>query len=122
MLLEHVWKLMGMPCGKCLVVMRTQWLPLLDAAGDLDKPYATQTARAELTQMSAATIDRYWKPARDAMRLRGIATTKPTNSLRTSITIRTVAGERDVYLVRSKQTPSPIVAPPSSASSPAPSP
>lgn len=95
MLLEHVWKLMGMPCGKYLAVMRDQWLPLLDAAGDLNKPYATETARAELTQMSAATIDRYLKPARDAMRLRGIATTKPANSLRTSIKIRTVADERD---------------------------
>ena len=95
MLLEHVWKLMGMPCGKYLAVMRTQWLPLLDAAGDLDKPYATAVARAELSKMSAATIDRYLKPARDAMRLRGISTTKPANSLRTSIKIRTVADERD---------------------------
>ncbi|WP_079082772.1 hypothetical protein, partial [Mycobacterium tuberculosis] len=37
-LLEHVWALMGMPCGKYLVVMHDLWLPLLTAAGDLDKP------------------------------------------------------------------------------------
>ena len=40
-LLEHVWALMGMPCGKYLVVMCDLWLPLLAAAGDLDKPFAT---------------------------------------------------------------------------------
>ena len=34
-LLEHVWALMGMPCGKYLVVMLDLWLPLLAAAGDL---------------------------------------------------------------------------------------
>ena len=47
-LLEHVWALMGMPCGKYLVVMLEVWLPLLAQAGDLDKPFATGPARAEL--------------------------------------------------------------------------
>lgn len=64
-LLEHVWALMGMPCGKYLVVMLGAWLPLLAAAGDLDRPFATEAASAELTAMSAATVDRYLKPARD---------------------------------------------------------
>ena len=76
-LLEHVWALMGMPCGKYLVVMLGQWLPLLGAAGDLDKSFATEAAAAELTAMSAATVDRYLKPARDRMRIKGISTTKP---------------------------------------------
>jgi hypothetical protein len=66
-LLEHVWALMGMPCGKYLVVMLEQWLPLLAQAGDLDKPFAAEAAVAELTAMSPATVDRYLKPARDAM-------------------------------------------------------
>ena len=52
------------------------WLPLLAAAGDLDKPFATEAAVAELEVMSAATVDRYLKPARDAMRIKGISTTK----------------------------------------------
>lgn len=94
-LLEHVWMLMGMPCGKYLVVMRDLWIPLLDAAGDLDKPFATEAARAELAAMSAATVDRYLAPARDRMRLKGISTTKPSPRLRNSIKIRTVADERD---------------------------
>lgn len=90
-LLEHVWALMGMPCGKYLVVMLGAWLPLLAAAGDLDRPFATEAALAELQAMSAATVDRYLKPARDKMRIKGIATTKPSPLLRNSIAIRTCA-------------------------------
>jgi hypothetical protein len=81
-LLEHVWALMGMPCGKYLVVMLDLWLPLLVAAGDLDKPFATEATLAELNAMSAATVDRYLKPARDRMRIKGISTTKPSALLR----------------------------------------
>lgn len=92
-LLEHVWALMGMPCGKYLVVMLGLWLPLLAAAGDLDQPFATEQALAELAAMSVATVDRYLKPARDRMRIKGISTTKPSPLLRNSIAIRTCADE-----------------------------
>ncbi len=92
-LLEHVWALMGMPCGKYLVVMLGLWLPQLADAGDLDRPFATEAALAELTAMSAATVDRYPKPARGRMRIKGILTTKPSPLLRNSITIRTCADE-----------------------------
>ncbi len=92
-LLEHVWALMGMPCGKYLVVMLEVWLPLLGTAGDLDKPFATEDALAQLEAMSAATVDRYLKPARDRMRIKGISTTKPSPLLRNAITIRTCADE-----------------------------
>ena len=44
--MEHVWALMGMPCGKYLVVMLEAWLPLLAQAGDLDRPFATEQALA----------------------------------------------------------------------------
>lgn len=92
-LLEHVWALMGMPCGKYLVAMLELWLPGLAEAGDLDKPFATEQAIAELTAMSAATVDRYLKRARDAMRIKGVSTTKPSALLRNSITIRTCSAE-----------------------------
>ncbi len=92
-LLEHVWALMGMPCGKYLVVMLELWLPLVAAAGDLDKPFATEAAVAELKAMSAATVDRYLKPARERMRIKGISTTKPSPLLRNSITIHTCSDE-----------------------------
>ncbi|MFZ2963334.1 MAG: hypothetical protein WA006_01470 [Rhodoglobus sp.] len=41
-LLEHVWALMGYPCGKFLTVMLDLWMPLLDdealdAAAELDR-------------------------------------------------------------------------------------
>lgn len=92
-LLEHVWALMGMPCGKYLVVMLPTWLPLLAAGGDLDRPFATEAARAELARMSAATVDRYLAPARQRMVLKGISTTKPDPLLRNSIQIRTCTDE-----------------------------
>lgn len=92
-LLQHVWALAGMPCGKYLVAMLGLWLPLLAEAGDLDKPFATDAAIAQLTTMSAATMDRYLRPARDRMQIKGISTTKPSPLLRNSIAIRTCADE-----------------------------
>lgn len=76
LLLEHVWMLMGMPCGKYFVVMRGSWLPLLEEAGYLDKAFATDVARQELDRVSAATVERYLRPARDQMRLKVISMTK----------------------------------------------
>jgi hypothetical protein len=93
LLLEHVWALMGMPCGKYLTVMLELWLPLLSAAGDLDAPFATPSTIAELEAMSPATIDRYLAPARRAMQLRGISTTTPSPLLRNSIGLSKVGDE-----------------------------
>lgn len=64
------------------------WLPLLEASGDLDRPFATDVTLAELQAMSPATIDRYLAPARERMQLRGIAaTTPPPAVLRNSISL-----------------------------------
>lgn len=93
LLLEHVWALMGCPCGKYLAVMLELWLPLLEETGDLDKPFATREAIGELQAMSAATIDRYLVPARRSMQLRGISTTKPSPLLRNSIGLSKVGDE-----------------------------
>lgn len=77
---------MGMPCGKYLTVMLPLWGPLLQEAGDLDKPFVTESVLAELASMSAATIDRYPAPAREQIRLLGISTTTPAPQvLRNSI-------------------------------------
>lgn len=61
-LLEHVWALMGVPCGKYLVVMHDLWLPLLTAAGDLDKPLVTEASVAELkaTALPGANRMPHW--------------------------------------------------------------
>ena len=50
-------------------------------AGDLGQAYATDTARVELVKMSVATVERWLKPARDRMRLKGISTTEPPRLL-----------------------------------------
>jgi hypothetical protein len=92
-LLEHVWALMGFPCGKYLAVMLPIWLPLLDEAGDLAKPFTTPASVGELEAMSPATIDRYLAGARRAMTLKGIATTTPPPSLRNSIGISKAGDE-----------------------------
>lgn len=76
-LLEHVWALMGLPCGKYLTVMLDLWLQLLSDAGDLDEPFATDDTLAELRSMSPATVDRYLGPARKRMEIKGITPTKP---------------------------------------------
>lgn len=86
---------MGMPFGQYLVVMVDLWLLLLYEAGDLDKAYVSEATLAELRSMSAATVDRYLKPVRDSMRLKGISATKPAKLLRNTVKIRTVADERD---------------------------
>lgn len=92
-LLVHVWKLMGLPCGKYLVVMLPQWLPLLEAAGDLDHPFGTPDTVAELESMSAATVDRYLAPARAVFELKGKSATSPGPLLRNSIAIRKAGDE-----------------------------
>jgi hypothetical protein len=94
-LLRHVWALMGFPCGKYLTVMLELWMPLLAEAGDLDRPFATPGAVAELEAMSPATVDRYLAPDRAAMELKGISTTKPSPLLRNSIKVRKAGDEHD---------------------------
>jgi hypothetical protein len=84
---------MGTPCGKYLAVMLDLWLPLLEEAGDLDEPFATDQTMCELRAMSPATIDRYLAPARRRMALRGIATTRPSPLLRNSIGLSKVGDE-----------------------------
>lgn len=53
----------------------------------------SETVHAELLSMSATTTNRYFKPTKDAHRLRGIATTKPSPLLRSAIRIRKAGHE-----------------------------
>ena len=93
-LLREVWVMMDMPCGKYLKTMLPQWLPMLRACGELDA-YDGSTFD-ELMTMSAATVDRYLRPVRDAARPKGIAATRPAGELlRNSITIRKAGDELD---------------------------
>jgi hypothetical protein len=93
--LQRVWAASGGQCGKYLAVsMRTQ-LDGLERHGELvfGEARYSPVVRAELLAMSAASIDRYLAPAKATDQVRGVATTKPSPLLRSSITIRKAGDE-----------------------------
>lgn len=93
--LQRVWAASGGQCGKYLVVSLPLLLDALERHGELvdgQDRYSPQV-RAELEQMSAATIDRYLAPARAHDQLRGKTTTKAGTLLRNSISIRRAGDE-----------------------------
>jgi hypothetical protein len=93
--LQRVWAASGGQCGRYLVTSMGVHLDLLEAHGELafgcDR--YSETVRAELLSMSSASIDRYLKPAKATDQIRGVATTKPSPLLRSSITIRKAGDE-----------------------------
>lgn len=94
-ILQRVWAVSGGQCGKYLAVAMPVLLEGLERHGELVEGTGRYDAavRAELLAMSAATIDRYLAAARDADRLRGISTTRPSPLLRSSIKIRRAGDE-----------------------------
>lgn len=93
--LQRVWAYSGGLCGKYLVVAMPALLDALERFGELtdEKDRYGPSVRAELEAMSAATIDRYLRPAKARDPIRGIGTTKPSPMLRTSIKIRKAGDE-----------------------------
>jgi hypothetical protein len=93
--LQRVWAASGGQCGKYLAAsMRTQ-LDALERHGELvdGKDRYSPTVREELLSMSAASIDRYLAPAKTKDQVKGVATTKPSPLLRSSIKIRKAGDE-----------------------------
>src|SRR5690554_4332195 len=77
--------------------MLPEWIARLEAHGELshgEHDY-TPAVRAELLEMSAATIDRYLREHRQALELKGISATRSGALLRTSITIRKAGDEAE---------------------------
>src|SRR5699024_4229257 len=76
-------------CGKYLSASMALQLDLLEAHGELVGGAGRYSAevRAELLDMSAATIDRYLAPTPAKDPLRGISKTAPSPLLRTSIPV-----------------------------------
>ncbi|WP_254678706.1 hypothetical protein [Arthrobacter sp. 24S4-2] len=72
-----VWRLAGMPSGKYLAATMDLWLPKLEAFGELNAKRLTPAVRAQLMQVSGATIDRLLKPTRDAARPRAWPRRRP---------------------------------------------
>jgi hypothetical protein len=93
--LVWLWRVMFMPCGKYLVAERAQWIASLETHGELVLGQGgwTESVRAEVLAMSAATVDRYLNPERARLRLKGISTTRPGVLLRNSIKIRKAGDE-----------------------------
>ena len=93
--LQRVWAASGGQCGKYLVASMRIQLDGLERHGELvdgvDR-YST-AVREELLAMSAASIDRYLKPAKATDQIRGVWTTKPSPLLRSSIKIRKAGDE-----------------------------
>lgn len=94
--LARVWAASGGQCGKYLVVSMRLHLDLLERAGKLvfGQGRYSESVRAELLGMSAASIDRYLKSAKDTDPLtKGRSTTKPSPLLRNSIQVRKAGDE-----------------------------
>ncbi|WP_235681272.1 integrase catalytic domain-containing protein [Tomitella gaofuii] len=95
--LQRVWAFSGYECGKYLAVAMPTLLDSLERHGELvaGKRRYSRAVRAELEQMSAATIDRYLAPARARDPLYGKSTTKPSPLLRNSIRVRKAGDEAE---------------------------
>jgi hypothetical protein len=78
--LKRVWLLADQPCGKLLKASLPLWLPFLSEL--------TPALQKDLLTMSAATLDRWLKPARFQYRRRGRCTTKPGKLLRHHVPLR----------------------------------
>ncbi len=67
--------------------------------------------REELLAMSAASIDRYLRPAKAKDHIKGKSTTKPSPLLRSSVKIRKATDEIEAAPGFSKEIQSPIAGP-----------
>lgn len=89
--LQEVWALSGQPSGKYLAAIMDDALERLVRFNELGRVASRLSDEVldELRSMSAATIDRYLKPHRDARYPGAASTTKPSHILRSSIPVRT---------------------------------
>ena len=77
-MLQRVWAASGGQCGKYLAASMRLQLYGLERHGELVDGVDRYgpAVRGELLAMSAASIDRYLKPAKATDQIRGVATTK----------------------------------------------
>lgn len=95
--LQKVWAASGGQCGKYLAVSMPVQLAALERHGELvvGEGRYSESVREELLSMSAATIDRYLKPAKANDQISGVSTTKPSVLLRNSIKVRKAGDEAE---------------------------
>ena len=89
--LQEVWRLSGQPSGKYLAAVMDDTVERLVRFRELGKvgPRVSPEVLDELRSMSAATIDRYLKPHKDAAYPTALSGTRPSHILRSSIPTRT---------------------------------
>ncbi len=95
LVLQEVWWLSGQPCGKYRASIMSDTLERLVRFKELGKVAQRVSPEVlhELESISAATIDRYLKPHRDAAWPEALSGTKPSHILRSSIQVRTCMDE-----------------------------
>lgn len=93
--LQEVWRLSGQPSGKYLAAVMDDTLQRLVRFRELGKvePRLTPEVLDEVRSMSAATIDRYLKPHKDAAYPEALSGTRPSHILRSSIPVRASTDE-----------------------------
>ena len=95
LVLQEVWRLSGQPSGKYLAAVMEDTVERLVRFRELGKvaDRVTPDVLEEVRVMSAATIDRYLKPHKDATYPIALSGTKPSHILRSSIPVRTSMGD-----------------------------
>jgi transposase InsO family protein len=93
--LQKVWAASGGQCGRYLAASMALQLAALERHGELvdGRDRYSARVRAELLEMSSATIDRYLRPAKARDQVKGKSTTKPSPLLRSAIKIRKATDE-----------------------------
>ena len=86
--LKIIWEILDYLCGKRLVAILPEVVPILERHGELKVDANT---RERLIQISAATIDRLLEPERRKHRLKGRCGTKPGTLLKHQIPIKRFA-------------------------------
>lgn len=86
--LTKIWVILDYICGKRLVGILGEVIPILERHGEIA---LDATTRQKLLTISAATIDRVLAPRRKSVELRGRSGTKPGTLLKRQIPIRTFA-------------------------------
>lgn len=86
--LKMIWRILDFICGKRLVAILPEVIPILERYGEIALEGKT---REKLLTISAATVDRLLAPARQKLMLRGRSGTKPGTLLKHQIPIRTFA-------------------------------
>ncbi len=90
--LKQIWQILDYLCGKRLVAILPEVVPLLEKHGELE---LGQQTRQRLLEISAATIDRLLAPERQKLQLRGRSGTKPGTLLKSQIPLKRFGAWRE---------------------------